>query len=768
MNQTIKRTDDATLKNCALPNDGTFWFGPKFLLCLIGFIILGTYPHVVFGTQSFFYRDFGLFSHPAAVYQRNSLWQLTIPLWNPLSNCGIPFLAQWNTMALYPLSLICVLLPMPWSLNIFCLGHLLLAGLGMYFLARQWTGNRMAACLAGVAFAWNGLSVHSIMWTSNLAALAWMPWVVLYVEKAWQEGGKKVMVAALIGGLQMLTGSPEIILFTWVILAVLLAIQMWRPQSSRVSLLMRFLTAGGLVACLTAAQILPFLDLLLHSQRNSSYASNNAWAMPGWGWANFIVPLFHCTPAIIGVYSQDEQQWTSSYYMGIGVLALAVFGALRSRRPRVYVLSAFAVAGVVLAMGENAPLYKTLKQALPLLGVMRYPIKMVVLTVFALPLLAAFGVARYESKSPDDTRSNLILGIVGCLILGILFCVVWMGWHHPHPGESSMVTLKNGITRGMFLVLILGSVFLMAKKQGEKAGIMAGCLLLLLAGFDAITHAPQQNPTVPLRAYGEIGLAQTVKARVGESRAMLSPQGYAFLSHAAVSDSFEYFTGFRRALFPNCNIPDRIPTVDGFFSIYVKEAARLNKLLYDPNSPLKENLADFVAASQISSSSNVFAWVDRGSSMPVVSAGQKPSFSNDENTLAILKSDKWDPRKTVYLPPEAQSAVQVTNESKVNLRHIDFTAQKITIQAEAQEKAMIVLAQTFYHPWHAFIDGKPAPLWRANYAFQAVEIPSGNHQVQLVYEDQAFKAGAVISVLALIFCLGGVLVTSRKTAFEED
>jgi hypothetical protein len=207
--------------------------------------------------------------------------------------------------------------------------------------------------------------------------------------------------------------------------------------------------------------------------------------------------------------------------------------------------------------------------------------------------------------------------------------------------------------------------------------------------------------------------------------------------------------------------------VDGFFSIYVKEAAMVSKLLYDPNSRLKENLADFVSASQISSSTNVFAWIDRGSFMPVISAGQKPFFSDDEHTLATLKADNWDPRRTVYLPPEAQSSVQVTNESKVNLRHIDFTAQKIIIQAEAQEKAMIVLAQTFYHPWHAFIDGKPVQLWRANYAFQALEIPSGNHQVQLVYEDKAFKAGAVISVLALTLCLAGILVFSRKTAIQN-
>jgi hypothetical protein len=68
-----------------------------------------------------------------------------MPLWNPLNNCGMPFLAQWNTLSLYPLSLIYLLLPMPWSLGIFCLAHLFLAGMGMYYLAFRWTGHRLAA-----------------------------------------------------------------------------------------------------------------------------------------------------------------------------------------------------------------------------------------------------------------------------------------------------------------------------------------------------------------------------------------------------------------------------------------------------------------------------------------------------------------------------------------------------------------------------------------------------------------------------------------------
>ena len=121
------------------------------------------------------FRDYGLFGYPLAFYHRESFWRGEVPLWNPLNDCGIPFLAQWSTMVLYPGSLFYLLLPLSWSLGVFCLAHLFLAGLGMYFLAHRWTANRLAASVAGLAFAFNGFTLSSLMWPNCTASLGWMP-----------------------------------------------------------------------------------------------------------------------------------------------------------------------------------------------------------------------------------------------------------------------------------------------------------------------------------------------------------------------------------------------------------------------------------------------------------------------------------------------------------------------------------------------------------------------------------------------------------------
>ena len=115
------------------------WITPRRFGIALTLIILAAFPEVILGKQTFAFRDFSIFGYPIAFYHKESFWRGEMPLWNPLNGFGIPFLAQWNTMTLYPLSLIYLLLPLPWSLNLFCLVHLFLGGMGMFYLAWRWT-----------------------------------------------------------------------------------------------------------------------------------------------------------------------------------------------------------------------------------------------------------------------------------------------------------------------------------------------------------------------------------------------------------------------------------------------------------------------------------------------------------------------------------------------------------------------------------------------------------------------------------------------------
>ena len=105
---------------------------------------------------------------------------------------------------------------------------------------------------------------------------------------------------------------------------------------------------------LTVVQLLPFLDLAAHSQRETGFADTR-WSMPAWGWVNFLVPMAFGNTCDMGVFFQYGQNWTSSYYLGIGTLWLALLAVWTLRERRVWLLGACAAVALIFAFGDNTP-----------------------------------------------------------------------------------------------------------------------------------------------------------------------------------------------------------------------------------------------------------------------------------------------------------------------------------------------------------------------------------------------------------------------------
>lgn len=741
------------------------WLTPGRFALVLGALVFAAFPQVLLGLETFVVRDFGFFAYPLAQYQRECFWRGELPLWNPYNNCGVPFLAQWNTMPLYPPALLYLVLPLSWSLGFFGLLHLFWAGLGMYYLAHRWTGSRLAGSVAGVLFAFNGFSLNLLMWPSHIATWSWMPWVILTVEQGWREGGRKLVLAALVGALQMLAGGPETILFTWLILSALWVLQLGesfargkRPgPSSGTGGIFRFPVIVLLVAALAAAQLLPFLDLAAHSQRETGFADTR-WSMPAWGWANFLVPLFYGSFSKLNLFFQYGQQWTSSYYLGVGALMLAGLALWSVRGRRVWLLVGAAVIGVVLAGGDQNFLSRWIRHLLPQLSMITYPVKFVALAIFAAPVLAAFGIARLaatgnEERRVFERRLGFIAVILFVLIGGIL---VW-AWRRPFPTDDVGATLRNGAGRAAFLVLAVGALLALRRATAPAVQRCVPFALLLVFWLDVWTHEPPQNPTVPSSAY-ELNLARKYLAMnpqptLGESRAMVAPAADVRFTQLALNDPKANYLAKRLGYFADCNLLDRVPKVNGFFSVYPRECGELNSALYLSTNACPEPLADFLAVSQMTTPGEYVKWSPRASCLPLVTAGQRPSFLDDTNALYTLLRTAFDPRRLVLLPPESRGRVSVTNQTQARVTLKRFESQRVEADVDAAERSLVVVAQTFYHCWRASIDGQPTPLLRANYAFQAVEVPPGKHQVRLDYRDRAFYAGAVISGLSLLGCL---------------
>ena len=76
---------------------------------------------------------------------------------------------------------------------------------------------------------------------------------------------------------------------------------------------------------------------------------------------------------------------------------------------------------------------------------------------------------------------------------------------------------------------------------------------------------------------------------------------------------------------------------------------------------------------------------------------------------------------------------------------------------------MAVFSETYYPGWHAWVDGREVPVWKANYAFRGVIVPAGRHEVRMEYHPRSFQIGLTISIATL----GITIVLASWLAFRK-
>jgi hypothetical protein len=222
----------------------------------------------------------------------------------------------------------------------------------------------------------------------------------------------------------------------------------------------------------------------------------------------------------------------------------------------------------------------------------------------------------------------------------------------------------------------------------------------------------------------------------------------------------------RLGLYCNCNLIDDLPKVNGVFSLHLREPEQVSQLIYGtPNRELP-HLMDFLGVSQVTAPGKVMDWLARTNFMPLVSSGQRPIFASEAECLQGLQQDDFDPRRDVYLPAEAKAVLPATGMSPVTIAGCEIGRQRLVLKVEATASTLLVVAQSYYHPWHAYVDGKRTRLWRANQAFQALQVPPGAHEIKLVYEDWCFYWGALLSLISAAIWVVLWLQGRKRTALD--
>jgi len=377
---------------------------------------------------------------------------------------------------------------------------------------------------------------------------------------------------------------------------------------------------------------------------------------------------------------------------------------------------------------------------------------------------------------------------IGFVFLSFISIALWIAQRNPGEQPPWMVILENGLTRGAFLLAILGAFYALTKTVTNRTRLLLGICSIVLLWLDVVTHAPSQNPTVE-RAVYEPGL-QPIKElkpqpKLGDSRAMISFSATWQYHFTLLSDPYNTYLNDRLGLFSDSNLLDGVPKVDGFFSLYPQEEFEARTALYISTNVLPKNymnekfltaelfhistnnfaanLADFVGVCQITAPGRrPFDWEARSTYLPLVTAGQKPVFLDAAGSLQGLLDPAFDPRHVVYLPLQAGTLITITNQTSARIVSQSCSAHRVEFQTEAKQPSMVVAANTFYPCWRAYVDDQPVRLWRANHAYQALQVPAGHHRVELVYRDKEFLAGMTLSGITMFGCLAALRPRARK------
>jgi hypothetical protein len=741
-----------------------------------------------FAGEAYFRRDVHLMWYAQADAYARAWQEGSWPLWNPSASFGQPMLADANNQVLYPPTPLLTILR-PWTYySLYAFLHLWLAGAGASVLGRRLGLAWWAAWSAGALWMASGPLLSLIDTWNQMAGAAWMPWAIAAGLATLAGGGLRAALAwAAFTTLQVLAGSPEMVLLATMGVAVLAAAHARRrhltPERVRGATGWTALAAVftlGLGAC----QWVPALDAARRAGRTAlPYEARTHWSVHPLNMAQVVLPvplhrLALTAPARQQLFGAPDP-FLPSIYCGAVCAALVAMALARPTRRNLGLAAVGLLAGL-LAMGRHAGVYDALVAAAPPLQAFRYPAKALLLAALAWCLLCGSAL-----DSVNDARHRRRLAIAA----GVLaLCTAAVGAAFAFDVGSVLerflaptavvATHTVGVRIGASALLAAAACALAVRgpaRWGQALVIVALCDLAL-AHHDLNPTAPvalfaRRPPALETALDPERGrLLAWDYLEPGASRRDLgreipyllarAPSGWDLRAAQALA--------LRDALFP----PTAAPW--GAEGSYDRDVPGLEPM------PLASLKAAFRAASaderlrllRVGAVSRVAA-LHAGAGDGLQPLGRYDGYfvdpvlvfavphpqprvyvvgtarveADDRRALTTLLAPDFQPEREVLLASgPGGSADGFAGSSHVRERRADL----LRIETETSAPGWAVSVDAWDPGWRVSVDGRPAALHRANLAFRAVALPAGRHHVEFAYHPFLIPPALWTSGLSLL------------------
>jgi hypothetical protein len=751
----------------------------------------------------FFYRDILGYWVPQVESLVRAVGQGSWPLWNPYFAFGSPMLADASTQVFYPTTWLNLLLLPATYYKVLIVSHMAVAGLGTYRLARRYDLPPLPACLAAALWLASGpyLSLASLY--HHFVSVSWLPWLLLRLEDLLEAPvARNAARLALIAALQLLGGSGDMCLMSGLAAALRIGARLASSRPRACVRVLGWTGLAGLLGCgVAAAQWLPTLALVAGSGRSGMTAEARAfWSLSPLAALDMLLPRLIADAPLSDASRawlfEGREPFVTFLYLGVATVPLAAAGVAGFARSRAWLVLA-ALLFLCLALGRFNPWYATLVN-LPPFGLIRFPVKYVVPFCFFWCLLAGRGLHEWRQERRDrwaallawsSGLALLLAAATACLLLadakGGAFSAGLMALVQPLPDARWRFLAAALRASAGALAVVATSVGLLSLR-GTNARGAAATLVAALALADLARVTVAANPGAPaallqhappvvsrLRSTSDaprlfaLGVTPDQLARgpenwdaearwsLGLLESLRAPAAARFL----ISGSYDGdFTGLA---------PGTMVTLSDLAGRYLGQPLGLRLLQlgavdyvlalgHAPQTGLRELPPPL--ASVFKAPLRVYEVPSR---LPRAYVVSRARVADEPASYLALADPGFDPTREVVLAPGAAGAAGAQAGEPVagRARLLERRMDRLLLEAQLASPGYLVVVEAYDPAWRVSVDGRPAPLLRANVAFRAVALEAGRHTVEMTYRPRAAPWGLLVSVGA---CAAAALLAARR------
>jgi len=738
------------------------------ILTLLVFVFF----HKVLLGQAYFWEDFLYQNYPFRSFAATSLAMGQMPLWNPYTFNGMPFLADIQTTVLYIPCLLLTLFVSNGSLSFYWLElviilHFVLAGVGMFYLAKSFSLKNIPALFAGAAYMLSGYMIVHAIHQQNVTLVAWYPLIFLFFRKALSEQRwLYVFVCGLVLGHSILAGYPQLSLYLYFFLGLyfvfeLLTTYKGKDIVSRPALIMSAKAAGIVIISVALAmiQLLPTFELSDLSQRAQITFEKASEGSLAWSQlATLFFPKMFGTAGAGGYEyfgpGQYFYYWETCVYLGILPLLLAVLSvSLYKKSKHAAFFLGIALFSLLFALGDNFFIFKLFYEFVPGFSKFRIPARMGIMLTFASSLLSAFSLHHvlYGEKTTQERKAlrNILLAATGLGIL--LYGATLSGSFADSITNARFEQVRDLIAKGvhpsLFILLVSAAALFGLIVKGSFAR-RAGVLLVALFFIDMFMFGGDQNN-------GANNPSEYFKRKCDLVE---------FFKKDGENELFRVNTRNAQGILPgwdrNQGMIDRIFMLEGYTPLALQRA-------YAPLATVDQaydllNVKYKTVFDERSGQQNV---VEHTSRLPrAFFVYDIHVTKSEEELLAYLKSPEFNHRTAAVLEKEPGKPLSTPTTQPTWEAHItSYTNNKIFIEAKTSHDGLLVLSEIYYPGWKAYVDGVEAEIYRTDYNLRSVFVGAGEHKVEVKFEPATFRNGMWISIATLLFCIAGIGFSLRKS-----